>query len=123
MIGFLADENFNRRIVRGLWRRNPRIDIALAQEVGLGGVNDETVLTWAAEHQRVVLSHDRRTMVRDAWQRVRSGKPMGGVLLIDRRVPVNDAIEELLVISECSWPEEWEGVVDYVSLSSRTGLT
>ena len=115
MIRFLADENFNQRIVRGLWRRNSKIDVALAQDVGLCGANDPTLLAWAAEHQRVVLSHDRKTMVRHAWERVRDGKAMGGLLLIDRRVSVYEAIEELLIISECTRAEEWEDVVDYLS--------
>ena len=31
MIRFLADENFNRGIVRGLLRRNPAVDVVTAQ--------------------------------------------------------------------------------------------
>jgi predicted nuclease of predicted toxin-antitoxin system len=60
VIRFLADENFDRHIVRGLRRWLPNIDIALAQEAGLAGMDDEVLLEWAAQEQRLVLSHDRR---------------------------------------------------------------
>jgi glutathione synthase/RimK-type ligase-like ATP-grasp enzyme len=46
---FLADENFNNQIVRGILRRNPTVDIERIQDVGLSGVDDPAVLAWAAE--------------------------------------------------------------------------
>jgi hypothetical protein len=45
VIRFLADENFDRHIVRGLRRRLPSIDIALAQKAGLTGMDDEVLLS------------------------------------------------------------------------------
>jgi hypothetical protein len=48
---FLADENFNNQIVRGILRRNPTVDIERVQDVGLSGMDilllgtDEGVLT------------------------------------------------------------------------------
>jgi hypothetical protein len=47
MIRFLADENFNNDIVRGVLRRIPTADIVRAQQVGLTGVGDDAVLEWA----------------------------------------------------------------------------
>lgn len=52
MLRYLADENFNQKIVRGLIRRWPEIDIVIAQDIGLGGTPDANVLEWAAvRHQ------------------------------------------------------------------------
>ena len=45
---FLADENFDNSIVRGLMRRQPDIDIIRVQDVGLSGEDDPIVLEWAA---------------------------------------------------------------------------
>lgn len=44
---FLADENFDNKIVRGLLRRNPDIDIVNVRDIGLAGKDDPTVLEWA----------------------------------------------------------------------------
>ena len=37
MLRLAADENFNGNIVRGLLRRNPKLDIVRVQDVGLSG--------------------------------------------------------------------------------------
>lgn len=52
MLRFAADENFNNHIVRGLWRRESRLDIIRIQDVGLSGADDPTVLEWAAHEDR-----------------------------------------------------------------------
>lgn len=43
MARFLADENFNNQIVRGVLRQSPDVDIVRVQDVGLSGVDDPTV--------------------------------------------------------------------------------
>ena len=50
------------------------------------------------------------------WESVRTGKPMAGVITLGRKLPVSEAVEELLLIAECSEPEEWAGVVAYLPL-------
>lgn len=45
---FLADENFDNTIVRGLMRRKPDIDLIRVQDVGLSGEDDAIVLEWGA---------------------------------------------------------------------------
>ena len=70
MTRFLADENFNNQIVRGILRQAPSIDIVRVQDVGLSGVDDPTVLAWAAETGRIVLTHDVATMITFAYQRI-----------------------------------------------------
>ena len=67
---WVADENFNNDIVRALFRRNPQIDIVRAQDAGLTGVGDEALLEWAAEQNRVLLTHDVSTITAYAYRRV-----------------------------------------------------
>lgn len=57
MTRFLADENFNNQIVRGVLRQSPDIDIVRVQDVDLSGADDPTVLAWAAQERRIVLTH------------------------------------------------------------------
>lgn len=71
MLKFLADENFDNTIVRGLFRRNPTLDIVRVQDVGLSGKDDPTVLEWAAQEGRILLTHDVATITRYAYDRVR----------------------------------------------------
>ncbi len=62
MIRFLADENFNNQVVRGILRQSPNLDIVRVQDVSLSGVDDPSILAWAAQEERVVLTHDAATM-------------------------------------------------------------
>lgn len=116
MIAFLADENLKRKIIRGLLRRNPSVDVVRAQDVGLTGVEDRILLEWAARHNRILLTHDVQTLVGFAWELVETGKPMAGVIVLGRNLPISEAVEELLLIAECSEPNDWSGVVGYLPL-------
>lgn len=116
MLRLAADENFNNDIVRGVRRRNAAVDIVRIQDAGLSGADDQAILEWAAQTARVVLTHDVATMTRYAYDRVRQGKPMPGVFEVGRQVPIGVAIEEIVLLDECSLDEEWEGQARYLPL-------
>lgn len=116
MTRFLADENFNNPIVRGVLRQAPEIDIVRVQDVNLSGVDDPTVLEWAAAEGRIVLTHDVATMITFAYQRIQAGLLMPGLFEVSRRVSVGLAIEEIILIAECSIEGEWEGQVRFLPL-------
>ena len=116
MFKLAADENLNNAIVRGLLRRKPDLDVVRIQDVGLSGADDTTVLEWAAQEGRVLLTHDVTTLTRCAYERTEGGKPMPGVFEISRAVPIGVAIEDILLLAECSLEGEWEGQVRYLPL-------
>ena|SRR2546427_1962874 len=111
---FLTDEDFDYDIVRGLRRRLPGLDLVRVQEVGLRGIGDPIVLERAAQDGRVVLSHDVSTMRTFAYARIIQGLPMPGLFLVSQAVPIGRAIEELVLLAECSLEGEWEGKVRFV---------
>jgi hypothetical protein len=116
MLKFVADENLNNDIVRGVRRRIPDVDIVRVQDVGIAGADDPSVLEWAAQEMRIVLTHDVATMTHYAYQRVKQGKPMPGVFEIGRHVQIGTAIEQIVLLAECSLDGEWEGQVRYFPL-------
>jgi hypothetical protein len=116
MFRLLADENFNGDIVRGLLLRQPNVDIVRVQDVGLAGADDPDLLAWASENDRIVLTHDRATMPHGAFQRLVAGKKMAGVFVLNDRLPVSRALEEILLIIAGSEPAEWNGHVVYLPL-------
>jgi hypothetical protein len=116
LLRLAADENFNNDIVRGLLRRKPDLDIVRVQDVGLSGADDASILEWAAQEDRVLLTHDVTTLTRFTYDRVRVGLPMPGVFEISRAVPMGLAIEDILLLTECSVEGEWEGQVRYLPL-------
>ena len=116
MLTFLSDENFNGDIVRGLRRRQPELDILRMQEIGLRGIDDPALLEQAAQRERVLLTHDVTTITRFAYERVRAGMPMPGVVEVRWNLAVGQAIEEVLMVAELSLEGELEGQVRYIPL-------
>jgi len=110
MLRLAADENLNNDLVRGLLRRQPDLDIVRVQDAGLSGADDPTVLAWAAQEGRVLLTHDVSTITKYAYERIRAGQRMPGVF------QVGLVIEDILLLTECSLDDEWEGQVRYLPL-------
>jgi Domain of unknown function (DUF5615) len=116
MLRLLADENFNGSSIRGLVRRQPERDRVRGQDIGLSGADDCAVLAWAAREGWVLLTHDQATVPKYAYERMEARLPMPGVFVGDTNLPVQQAINDILVVVECSEEYEWEGQVRYLPL-------
>lgn len=116
MVRFVSDVDFRGRIVRGLMLQVPHLNLRRAQDVGLESADDPTILAWAAEEGRIVLTHDRRTMPRFAYDRVQKGQRMAGVVVAPQALSTKRAIKDLRILIECSFDSEWENQVRYLPL-------
>ncbi len=115
-VRFLADENFNRKIVVGLQRRIEDLDLVRVQDVGLRNAEDPEVLEWAAEHGRVLLTHDIQTVPDFAHQSLIAERPMAGVIIVPALMALASAIEDLELIVGTSLDGEWDSQVSYLPL-------
>lgn len=61
-VKFQADADLDGRILRGLRRAAPEIDIWTAAQARLEGLTDPDVLRICADSGRILVSQDRRTM-------------------------------------------------------------
>jgi hypothetical protein len=116
MLRLAVDENFNNDIVRGLIRKNPYIDIVRIQDVGLSGADDPTVLEWTATQGRILLTHDVATITRYAYERIKSGRRMPGVFEVSMTAPIGQVIEDILLLVDLSFENEWEGKIVFLPL-------
>lgn len=116
---WLADENFNNIIVRGVRRRYPAIDLVRVQDTGLAGLEDEVILECAAVERRCVLTHDVSTVIAFASSRLQRGLSMPGVFEVPRHASLNAVIEDIILIDTCTEAEEWAGLVSFLPLKSR----
>src|SRR5580692_6466417 len=108
MLRLLADENFNNDILRGVASRAAHVDIVRVQDVGLYGADDPTVLVWAAEHDRALLTHDIKTVPDFANYRVENGQLMPGVFVVRDLKLVGPIVDDVILLAECSFDGEWE---------------
>jgi hypothetical protein len=110
------DHNFNARITAGLVRLLPGLDVLRIGDAGLADAPDPDVLAWAAEAGRVLLTHDRATLVGFAYERVVRGDSMSGVIAVSARCPIGHAIGDLALLLECIRDDEWDGQVFFVPI-------
>ena len=115
-VQFLTDENFEFVIVQGLRLRRPRIDILTAAQAGILGFPDTAVLTYAAKYDRILITHDKRTMPNHFAAFLAEGNDSPGIMLISRKLPIGQAIEELLLVWEASSREEWRNLITRMPL-------
>lgn len=95
MLRLLTDQNFNGRILRGLRRRIVSLDVVRAFDAGLASLEDSDLLEWAMKEERIIVSHDVNSMTAFAYDRVRKGLPMPGVLIVPTSMAIGQAIDEL----------------------------
>ncbi len=116
MIHLLADENFHGDMLRGLPRTEPKLDILRVQDTDLYQAADPVVLEWAASANRILLTHDVKTMTKHAHDRIRAGLPMPGVIEVRDDLPIGQAIEEILITLIASKPGELANRIVYIPL-------
>ncbi|MGG6266976.1 DUF5615 family PIN-like protein [Leptolyngbya sp. AN03gr2] len=116
MLKLLSDENLNGDIIRGLFLRQPNLDLLRVQDVGLQELDDPTILEWAANNGRIVITHDRATMPDFAYDRISQDKQLAGLFIINDRMPIRQAIDELLLLIDATEQDEWKGIVLYLPL-------
>ena len=104
-VRYQADADLNQAIVTGVSRREPAIACQTAFAAGLEGVKDPEVLAIAAQQERILVSHDWKTMP-SAFAEFTISSQSSGVIIVSRKLPIEVVIEELLLIWAASSLEE-----------------
>jgi Domain of unknown function (DUF5615) len=112
-VKWLADECFDNDIIRGIVRRSPDFDLVRAQDVfEVAGRDDATLLAWASEKDRVVLTHDLATMV----PALQDQPAFTAIVVVPDSLPIGQVIEDVLLLDQCSKESDWTAGVIYLPL-------
>ena len=118
-IRFQADNDLKFGIVKALRNSEPSIDFASAQDANLDNLSDPEVLDRAASEGRILVSHDRRTMLDHFRAHLALGKSSPGVLIVSQGVPIGQVVESLIYIWALSDPLELCDQAHYLPSISR----
>lgn len=113
---WVADENLNNDILRAVRRRKPGIDIVRVQDVGLTETEDPALLAWAADNGRILLTHDVSTITAHAYDRMRAGRRVPGVIEIDPSLPISHVADDICLLEECATDDDLENRVLHLPL-------
>jgi predicted nuclease of predicted toxin-antitoxin system len=114
---FLTDENFDNDILRGILRENPECDVIRVQDTEIYQADDREVLAWAAQENRILLTHDANTLIGFAYERLAAGLTSPGVIEVNKKqISIGQAIAEMLLIIGAGNPADFENQVTYLPL-------
>jgi hypothetical protein len=114
-VRFQADADLSQIIVAAVLRRSPDIDFQTAHAGGLGGLTDIELLGMAASEERILVTHDARTMPTHFAEFVGSRKS-SGVIVVPQSLAIPAAAEDLTLIWAATTPEEWTNRIFYLPL-------
>jgi predicted nuclease of predicted toxin-antitoxin system len=118
MLRLASDADVHGTIIRGLRRRQPKIDLLRVQDVLPLGASDREVIEWAVAGNRVLITNDRNTMVGLAYERVLSGVPVAGLIATSNNQSIGSAIDDILLITLCAREDEMrDQIVVFLPLS------
>ncbi len=72
-------------------------------------MSDPDVLALAARLDRVLVTHDLRTMP-GFFGEFTMGTNSPGLIIVPRSMAIGDAVEELLAVWQLAMPEEWRNL-------------
>ena len=116
MIRLLTDENIKGAVVQALLQHTLVIDVVRVQDMDLYSALDPAILEWASENNRIVLTHDAKTMIPLAHERVHKGLSMPGMIIFSQSLSVNVVVDDLLDMALYGLEGEWENRVVYLPL-------
>jgi hypothetical protein len=105
-IRYQADADLNEDIVNGVRRRVPEIDFQYAEEADLSGIADLEVLSRAASDNRILVTHDRRTMPLHFAEFITS-TDCPGVFVISQHAAISRVIDNLILIWHATEADEY----------------
>ena len=120
---FQADADLKYAIVKAVRQREPSIDFASAAESGLENMNDPELLERAAREGRIVVSHDRRTMLAHFRARLEAGKPSPDLFVVSQGAPLGPVVSAIVVAWAASEPLEWRDQVHHLPSLTRHVFT
>jgi len=122
-IRFQADNDLKFGIVKAARRREPSMEFVSAHEAGLDGVDDPEVLNRAAEEGRVLVSHDRRTMLQYFRAHLAEGKSSPGLLIVSQGADIGQVVEALVYVWALADPLDLRDQAHYLPSISRHVFT
>ncbi len=114
-IRFQADADFNHIILRAVLRREPAVEFQTSHAAGLARLKDPAVLAVAARENRLLVTHDVKTMPRHFGEFVKDTHSPG-VLVVPQRLPVARVAEDLLLIWLATDAEAWYNRIRFLPL-------
>jgi len=111
---FVADENFNGKLLKALLDQIPTLDIIRVQDTEMYKASDPDLLEWTAQENRILLTHDVNTITKYAYERIHNGQYMSGVIEVRMTMTIGELAEQLYILILASEPDEFHNLIRFI---------
>jgi Domain of unknown function (DUF5615) len=117
-ISYLLDENLSPLYRSQLLRHNPNLVVWLIGDSGapVRGSSDPEILRWCEENGFVLVTSNRKSMPKHLRDHLAAGRHLPGILMLNPEASMGENIEELILISEASFENEFTDLIIYLPL-------
>ena len=107
---YLLDENVDPSYKAQLHRRNPNIVMWVVGEPGVPprGTLDPEILLWCEEHNFLLVTNNRTSMPVHLADHIAEGRHVPGIFILNPKLSMGQNIEELILIAEGSFDDEYQ---------------
>jgi hypothetical protein len=116
VLRFVLDEHVNPAVVAAVHALEPAVDVVLVRDVGLRSQPDPVLIAWATRAARLIVTHDRRTLIRDAYAQLAAGVAFPGVVAYSGQSSIGKLAEDIVMVAVTHTPEQAENQVFYSPL-------
>ena len=114
-IRFQADADLNQVILLSTIRQEPAIDFQTAVAADLEGIEDPIVLARCARDNRILVTHDKKTMPHHFADFI-TQQSSPGLLVIPQSLVLSAAVEDLILIWSATEAKEWTNCIVFFPL-------
>ena len=117
-LNYLMDENVDPTYTRQLRRLKPNLFVLVVGELTAPprGTLDPEILRWCEEHDFILVTNNRKSMPVHLSDHIAQGRHIPGILILNGKLSVGENLEELILIADASFEDEYQDRIDFLPL-------
>src|SRR5262249_32670542 len=118
-VKYLLDENVDLEYRFQLIRHNPTLTVWAVNDPGAPAKEtpDPDILRWCEEHDFILVTNNRRSMPRHLADHLAEGRHVPGIFILNPELSLGETIEELILIAEATFADEYADHISYLPLT------
>jgi Domain of unknown function (DUF5615) len=117
---FLLDENVAPLYQTQLRQRKPDLVVWVVGDPGTPPKStlDPEILCWCEEYDFVLVTNNRKSMPVHLTDHIAQGRHVPGILILNSDLSIGQILDELILIAEASFEEEYQDQIVHLPLPS-----
>lgn len=115
---YLLDENVSPVYQTQLLQRSSSLVVLVVGDTDAPskGTLDPEILCWCEEHNFVLVTNNRSSMPIHLADHIAQGLHIPGILILNANLSMGQNIDELILIAEASFDDEYQDRIDFLPL-------